>query len=52
MIAAEPNVSEVAVVGIPDPVYGERACACVVLRPGGGLSLDAARRSSSTPRTS
>ena len=39
-IATEPNVSEVAVVGIPDPVYGERACACVVLRAGGSLSLD------------
>ena len=40
VIATEPNVSEVAVVGIPDPVYGERACACVVLRAGGSLSLD------------
>ena len=34
-------VSEVAVVGIPDPVFGERTCACVVLRPGvAGLDLD------------
>jgi acyl-CoA synthetase (AMP-forming)/AMP-acid ligase II len=40
VIATEPNVSEVAVVGIPDPVYGDRACACVVLRAGGTLSLD------------
>ena len=39
-IAAEPSVAEVALVGIPDPVYGERACACVVLRPGASLDLD------------
>jgi non-ribosomal peptide synthetase component E (peptide arylation enzyme) len=44
VIATEPNVSEVAVVGIPDPVYGERACACVVLRAGGSLSLDGLSR--------
>ena len=52
VIATEPNVSEVAVVGIPDPVYGERACACVVLRPGASLSLDGLVGSSSPPRTS
>ena len=38
-IAAAPSVAEVALVGIPDPVYGERACACVVLRPGASLDL-------------
>jgi acyl-CoA synthetase (AMP-forming)/AMP-acid ligase II len=41
IVARHGAVSEVAVVGIPDPVFGERACACVVLRPGvAGLALD------------
>ena len=39
-IAAAPSVADVALVGIPDPVYGERACACVVLRPGASLDLE------------
>jgi non-ribosomal peptide synthetase component E (peptide arylation enzyme) len=30
----------VSVIGIPDPVYGERVCACVVLRPATSLTLD------------
>jgi len=29
-----PKIATVAVVGIPDPRLQERACACVVLRPG------------------
>jgi cyclohexanecarboxylate-CoA ligase len=29
-----PNIAAVAVVGLPDPRLQERACACVVLRPG------------------
>jgi len=29
-----PKIASVAVVGIPDPRLQERACACVVLRPG------------------
>ena len=41
IVARHEAVSEVAVVGIPDPVFGERTCACVVLRPGAtGLDLD------------
>jgi non-ribosomal peptide synthetase component E (peptide arylation enzyme) len=35
-----PSIAEIAVVGVPDPVYGERACACVVLAPDHELSLD------------
>jgi cyclohexanecarboxylate-CoA ligase len=31
-----PKIAEVAVIGVPDPQSGERACACVVLRPGAG----------------
>ncbi len=36
---AHPSVAEVAVVGMPDPRLGERACACVVLRPGATLNM-------------
>jgi non-ribosomal peptide synthetase component E (peptide arylation enzyme) len=39
-IARHPAVSEVAVVGYPDQVYGERVCACVTLRPGHSLTFD------------
>jgi 2,3-dihydroxybenzoate-AMP ligase len=31
-------VHSVALVAMPDPTYGERACACVVLRPGAQLT--------------
>jgi 2,3-dihydroxybenzoate---[aryl-carrier protein] ligase len=33
-------VLNVACVPYPDPVLGERMCACVVLRPGRSLTLD------------
>lgn len=39
-IIKHPAVSEAAVVGYPDPVYGERVCACVTLRPGSSLDFD------------
>lgn len=29
-----PAVAEAAVVGVPDPICGERVCACIVMRPG------------------
>jgi acyl-CoA synthetase len=38
-----PAVRAVAVVGVPDPVYGEKVCACVVLRDGAALDLAALR---------
>jgi len=38
-IARHPAVSEAAVVAVPDPRSGERACAVVTLRPGGALTL-------------
>jgi non-ribosomal peptide synthetase component E (peptide arylation enzyme) len=40
MILTHPNVEDAAVVGMPDPVMGERACAYVKLVQGKTLSLD------------
>jgi 2,3-dihydroxybenzoate-AMP ligase len=39
LILAHPAVLDVACVPYPDPVLGERMCACVVLRPGRALRL-------------
>ncbi|MBV9451050.1 MAG: AMP-binding protein [Streptosporangiaceae bacterium] len=40
LILAHPSVLNVACVPYPDPVLGERMCACVVLRPGCALTFD------------
>lgn len=40
LIASHPAVAEVAVVGYPDDVLGERVCAVVALRPDQSLTLD------------
>jgi 2,3-dihydroxybenzoate-AMP ligase len=40
LILAHPAVLNVACVPYPDPVLGERMCACLVLRPGHSLTLD------------
>ncbi|MCP4424491.1 MAG: AMP-binding protein [Chloroflexi bacterium] len=37
-LLSHPGVMETAVVGIPDLIYGELACACVVKRPGTAFS--------------
>lgn len=39
VVAAHPSVSDVAVIGVPDERYGERACAFVVLEEGTDLDL-------------
>jgi 2,3-dihydroxybenzoate-AMP ligase len=39
LILAHPAVLNVACVPYPDPVLGERMCACVVPRPGHSLTL-------------
>jgi non-ribosomal peptide synthetase component E (peptide arylation enzyme) len=38
-IIGQPEVAEVSVIGVPDAVFGERVCACVVLLPGASLAL-------------
>ncbi len=40
LILAHPAVKNVACVAMPDPVLGERMCACVILRGGGALTLE------------
>jgi non-ribosomal peptide synthetase component E (peptide arylation enzyme) len=40
LISRHPAVAEVSVIGLPDPLYGERACACVVPLGGQHLTLD------------
>jgi fatty-acyl-CoA synthase len=37
---AHPKVQEVAIVGLPDPVLGERSCACIKLRDGQDATAD------------
>ncbi len=41
--AAHPSIVQAAIVPLPDPVLGERACLCVTLRPGANFGLDDAR---------
>jgi 2,3-dihydroxybenzoate---[aryl-carrier protein] ligase len=40
LILAHPAVQNVACVPMPDPILGERMCACVILRHGHALTLD------------
>jgi fatty-acyl-CoA synthase len=39
-IMAHPDVVEAAVIAVPDERWGERPCACVVLREGSGLAAE------------
>jgi len=43
LLRAFPEVAQVAVIGVPDPVLGERVCACVVPAGGRAPELDALR---------
>ena len=43
VLCAHPAVLEAAVVGLPDPVYGERVKACLVARPETSLEADDVR---------
>ena len=42
-LLAHPKIANVAVVGIPDPVLGERACAAIVTRGPIDITLDELR---------
>jgi acyl-CoA synthetase len=42
-VGSHPDVAHVAVVAVPDPVFGERVCAFVELRVGGELDLASLR---------
>jgi 2,3-dihydroxybenzoate-AMP ligase len=41
LILQHQAVQNVACIAVPDPDMGERMCACVILRPGEALKLDA-----------
>jgi acyl-CoA synthetase (AMP-forming)/AMP-acid ligase II len=43
LLAGHPKLADAAVVGIPDPVMGERICAVVVPKPGEIVTLDELR---------
>lgn len=40
MLAGHPDIAELAVVGVPDEVMGERVCAVAVPRPGATPTLE------------
>ncbi|MFC1978427.1 AMP-binding protein [Chloroflexota bacterium] len=40
MLITHPKVSDVAIVGMPDKLMGEKACACVICKPGCVLTFD------------
>jgi 2,3-dihydroxybenzoate-AMP ligase len=40
LILSHPAVQNVACVAMPDPVLGERMCACVIPRPGQAVTFD------------
>lgn len=39
LIFGHPSVQTVVLVAMPDPVFGEKACACVIAKPGRSLDL-------------
>ncbi len=40
LIFAHPKVKTVVLVAMPDPVFGEKACACVIVKPDESLTFD------------
>lgn len=43
VLREHPSIGEVAVIGVPDDTWGDRVCACVVLRSDQSLELEALR---------
>ena len=40
LLLTYPKVSQAVLIGVPDPVMGERACACIVPVPGESLTFE------------
>ena len=40
MLNRHPKVSDVAIIGMPDPIMGERACAYVIPKPGQDFTFE------------
>ena len=42
-LLTHPDIKECAVVGVPDPVWGEKVCAALLLEPGKAMDIETLR---------